>query len=778
MHGDDIEHDTFDRQDGSRLMQPRTVLIVTPYFAPYLGGVECYVENLAKVLYERHGWRVVILTMQSDGNRSRTDDVYFGRIYRYAFRVRVSNTPVRLGWTALIRGVVIQESVDLINAHAPVPLLADAAARACPPDIPFVLTYHAGPMRNGGMLYDAAGALYERLLLPATARRADEIICSSAYVAESFAGPFADKVTTISPGVDPAVFSGAGDPAPCSLLFVASLSKSTRYKGLDDLLSALAVVAAAHPSVRLEVVGTGDAVASYVALADALGVADRTIFRGALSGEDLVAAYRRAAVVVLPTHYDSFPTVLVEAMAVGRPVVSTFVGGVPSLVTPGVDGLLVTPGDVPALARAINVLLDSPLEAADMGRRGAEKVRADLTWATQGARTETVFRRALGSHDVAVRTVAVISPFYPPHIGGVEAYAQRLAAAIDSETDLRAVVITTKPRGWRSDISVADGIRIVRLPAWFKVSNTPINPLWVFMLRRALISESVDVVHAHAPVPFLADLAVRASGRRPTILTYHSGPMVKNSWPVDLVLRAYERLVLPGTFRRVNSLVVASPTTLGADRPHAEVITPGVDTSVFMPQEVRGQGSVVLYVGRLDRTSAWKGVDVLIKAFAAVADEDRAATLRLVGWGDAVPDLRALAAQTGVASRVEFVGPLTGTDLVNSYRSARAVVLPSRTAAESFGMVLIEAMACGTPVIGSDIGGIPHVIDVGVDGLIVPPGNIAALATALRRVLQNPDEADAMGRNGRRKATVSYDWKQRTSRHIEIIRGLLANGKP
>ncbi|PBC77878.1 rhamnosyl/mannosyltransferase [Streptomyces sp. TLI_235] len=372
------------------------------------------------------------------------------------------------------------------------------------------------------------------------------------------------------------------------------------------------------------------------------------------------------------------------------------------------------------------------------------------------------------------RTVAVVTPYYPPKIGGVENYTARLARALADDPELRPVVITTRSDGLRTTDTVENGVRIVRLGAWLRLSNTPLSPLWPLQLRRWLRRTGAAVVNAHSPVPGLADLAVAVAGRRHTVLTYHAGSMLKGepgSGAADRLIGLYETHVLPRVFRRAAALVAVSPVSLASGLPHAVEISPGVDLDRFTPGPPPStRPRTVLYVGRMDRTSAWKGVDVLLHALARPAGPDTA-RLRLIGGGDAVPDHLALAGRLGIADRVEAAGELTGQDLVEAVRTAAVVVLPSRTEAESFGMVLVEAMACGTPVIGSAVGGVPGVVADGETGLLVPPGDPDALAAACRRLLDDGALADRMGAAGRLRAEEHYDWRRLTARHLDLFRG-------
>ena len=153
--------------------------------------------------------------------------------------------------------------------------------------------------------------------------------------------------------------------------------------------------------------------------------------------------------------------------------------------------------------------------------------------------------------------------------------------------------------------------------------------------------------------------------------------------------------------------------------------------------EPDSQGPRALYVGRMDGASRWKGVDAPLQAFRLIRNEFPEATLRLVGGGDDVPRLMDLATRLGLNESVDFAGVLRGDDLVAAYQDATVLVLPSLTESESFGMTLIEAMACGTPVIGSRVGGIPFVVTHDQDGLLVSPGDAVDLAEAVTRIFRD-----------------------------------------
>ena len=159
----------------------------------------------------------------------------------------------------------------------------------------------------------------------------------------------------------------------------------------------------------------------------------------------------------------------------------------------------------------------------------------------------------------------------------------------------------------------------------------------------------------------------------------------------------------------------------------------------------------LLFVGRLDGNATWKGERVLFEALGLAAKVLPNIGLEVVGDGDGRSAWETAASVRGVSDRVKFTGMLDGDDLLAAYHRASIVVLPSVTEAEAFGMCLIEAMACGRPVIGSRVGGIPFVVDHERDGLLVEPGDPLALAGAIVELGLDPERRLVMGRCGRQK---------------------------
>jgi glycosyltransferase involved in cell wall biosynthesis len=307
------------------------------------------------------------------------------------------------------------------------------------------------------------------------------------------------------------------------------------------------------------------------------------------------------------------------------------------------------------------------------------------------------------------------------------------------------------------------GVTVHRLKPLIRVGNAPVLP-------RLARLPAVDLVHLHFPFYSGGDL-VSLSGAR-YVVTYHQDVQI-DGWMggvTSLHDRSVGRLVL----RRAARLC---PTSLDYLRHSAisdleessgQQIVPipnGVDTRRFQPggidHEVRRRhglpehGVVALFVGAMDRAHHFKGVPTLLRALAGLPD----VSAILVGSGELIPAYQQLATELGLERRVVFAGRVDKDALPAYYRAADLLVLPSESAGEAFGMVLIEVMASGRAVVASDLPGVRSVVSHGHDGLLVPPRDVAALAAAIAEIAQLPEEARmSLGMAGRAKVEREYDW--------------------
>ena len=303
-------------------------------------------------------------------------------------------------------------------------------------------------------------------------------------------------------------------------------------------------------------------------------------------------------------------------------------------------------------------------------------------------------------------------------------------------------------------------------------------------LSRAWSVEQPDVAHAHFWMSGRAALAAAGGPGIPVVETFHALGVVKRRHQGRADTSPPARLDLEAEVaRRVDRVVATSSAEVfelsrlgvGADR--VTVVPCGVDLGRFSPEgpaEPRPAGRRrVVAVGRL---VARKGVADVIAALAAVPDTELVVVGGPAAAGlDADPEARRLlgvAGDAGVADRVHLRGRLGRDDLPAVLRSADAVACVPWY--EPFGLVAIEAMACGVPVVAAGVGGLCDTVVDGVTGLHVPPRDPGAVAAALRRVLDDPDLARRFGAAGAERARARYGWESVARATSAVYRDLAA----
>ncbi|GGJ75764.1 glycosyltransferase family 4 protein [Deinococcus aquiradiocola] len=346
--------------------------------------------------------------------------------------------------------------------------------------------------------------------------------------------------------------------------------------------------------------------------------------------------------------------------------------------------------------------------------------------------------------------IAHVTATFPPYWAGTGNVAYHNARLLHERGHEVVVFTASTPR----DAEMQFPFEVRRLPAVFRIGNAPLTPGLVSALR------GFDAIHLHYPFIFGAELTALAARRYriPLMITYHNDLLAGGAR--GLIFRAYTATSQPLVLRQADLL-------LGTSRDYAEhsffssttprganfaVLPNGVDVQQFLPGTRSGERYALL-VGGLDSAHHFKGVRVLIEAVSRLPD----ARAVIVGDGDLRGEYEALAARIA-PGRVRFAGRVPPAELARLYGEATVGVLPSTTQGEAFGMVLIEAMAAGAPVIASNLPGVRTVVEHGRDGLLVEPGDVDGLTRALATLLGDPGQAREMGARGRAKVHRLYDW--------------------
>jgi len=352
------------------------------------------------------------------------------------------------------------------------------------------------------------------------------------------------------------------------------------------------------------------------------------------------------------------------------------------------------------------------------------------------------------------------------------AYRGKLAA-LAQQPDIELIAIVPpewRDRRWlvRLEPNDTPGYRLIVTPIWFSgCYHLHLYP----RLGRLLRALRPDVVHVdEEPYNLAAWQAVRLADRVGARICFFTWQNLHRRYPVPF--RWFER----DCYRRTGYAIAGNQDAAhvlrakGYAGPIAIIPQFGINPDQFAP--AMPPPDTPFTVGYAGGLIPEKGVDVLIQAVAGLPDDWQ---LRLVGDGVMRPRLQRLAQQLSVSERIAFLPRLGSTDMPQFYRQLHVLVLPSRERPnwkEQFGRVLIEAMACGVPVIGSDCGEIPHV--VGDAGLIFPQGDVEALRAHLTRLQADFALRQALGRRGRERVLEQFTHGRVAMATAQVYRALLA----
>jgi glycosyltransferase involved in cell wall biosynthesis/transposase-like protein len=359
-----------------------------------------------------------------------------------------------------------------------------------------------------------------------------------------------------------------------------------------------------------------------------------------------------------------------------------------------------------------------------------------------------------------------------PDSGGIARYVHTLAAARRAGT---STVLTTTNHN-RILLECRDGVPIVRLPTRAVVHSAPTGNLprgFIAWMRQ--LSSASDIIHAHLPFPALLACAPLLHISTPLVVTYHNE--IQGNVHVPRLIRAGHDLLLRCFLARASAVIVATADyarfcpTLAHLQHKVRVVPYGLEADAYAAsQQITSRADdLLLFVGRL---SYYKGCDVLLRALARVAD----VRLDIVGEGPERNALQRLANQLGLADRVTWRGHVPDAELSTLYSSVAALVLPSTGPSESFGLVQLEAHACGTPVISSNLPGVRVVNPDGITGLQVRPGDVDDLSRTIRRLLNDQRLRTRLGERAFHHVRQRFSMRQMLDGVEAVYRDIKSQG--
>lgn len=366
--------------------------------------------------------------------------------------------------------------------------------------------------------------------------------------------------------------------------------------------------------------------------------------------------------------------------------------------------------------------------------------------------------------------IAQIVCTFPPYQGGIGNSVYNIS---ESLADLgHEVTVFTPDYNYKNEdeFHQHEGkFKIERLKPLFKYGNAAFIPQLVWKLK------GFDIVHLHYPFygaikPILLSWLL-SGGKMKLILQYIMDSRAKGV--KGAIFNLYSLLALPLLARASKLITCASFDYIKhsdlkkyyqAKPDKFRQILFGVNLEQFVTyhdnKNKQRENKIILFVGGLDKAHYFKGLENLFKALAIIIKSQKLSStiLKVVGRGDLLPYYKDRVRNLGLGENVKFYEKVGNSKLVDFYNYSDCLVLPSINKAEAFGLVLLEAMACSTPVVASDLPGVRGVFKNGREGLIARPGDINDLANKIKAILSDKKMAESMGLAGRQLVESKYTW--------------------
>ena len=579
----------------------------------------------------------------------------------------------------------------------------------------------------------------------------------------------------IPPGVDLKHFSpGDQGQARSNLgvdrdLWVAlSVRRLVPRMGIDVLLEAWAIfLRTADRPVQLLIVGDGPELPRLARLVASEDLAGTVRLLGGVSDESLVSCYRAANVSLVPSiALEGFGLVVLESLACGTPVIGSSEGGLPEVLLPLDERLVVPSGDALRLARALSAALQGAgwLPASNACRKYAEK----FSWESVARQHIDLYgfgKPRRNADPVLTRKIKrsprVVVLDHTAQLSGGELAIARLLSAL-KDVDIHVVLGEEGPLSellHQRDVSV----EVLSMPgSWRRIRKDAVantvggairaiaGSFYIIRVIRRLLALRPDIVHTNSlKAAIYGGIAARLLG---IPCLWHIRDRVERDYLpsravtlIRLLARTLPSQVVANSGSTLASLHL--PECMGQVIPSPIEVEPRHGARDQGALRIADEEDVLLRIGMVGRIAPWKGQDLFLRAFAeAFPDNGHSAIVigaPMFGEQAFLGYLRTLAADLGIEGRVEFRG--FQENIERELSSLDMLVHASRIP-EPFGQVVSEGMAAGLAVIAANAGGPAEMITAGVDGLLYTPGSISELAEHLRQLSYHSELRSRLGR--------------------------------
>ena len=364
-----------------------------------------------------------------------------------------------------------------------------------------------------------------------------------------------------------------------------------------------------------------------------------------------------------------------------------------------------------------------------------------------------------------------ISKFFYPHFGGMEKVVRDINVGLKENVKMKVLTCQVKGKGNKE---IVDGIEVFRAGSIGTYFSVPISFTFPFLLKR--LSKDRDILHFHLPFPLavMSYLLVRPKGK--IVVWWHSDILKPKN-----LYKLYKPF-LRRFLNKVDKIIVATPfhiknsDILNDFKNKCEVIPYGIDIErfnftdkindkVIKIRRKYGQ-KIILFIGRL---IYYKGLEYLIQTMKSVD-----AKLLIIGEGYLKENLQKLVGKLKIENKVFFLGRVDDNDIVAYYHACDIFVLPSIEKTEAFGLVQLEAMACGKPIVNTNLPtGVPYVSQNELTGLTVPPKDAKALSSAINSLLNDKILRKKYGENGKRRVEKEFTKKIMIEKVLNLYQELV-----
>ncbi len=374
-----------------------------------------------------------------------------------------------------------------------------------------------------------------------------------------------------------------------------------------------------------------------------------------------------------------------------------------------------------------------------------------------------------------MKVLQVYKDYYPPVKGGIECHLNLLANGLMKKgIDVQVLVSNTVNKYEEENYS---GIRVLKAPQFGRISSAPLTPRFNFYLQR--LGRHVDIIHFHHPNPTAEFSYFFTNLKKNMVITYHSDIIRQDK--LGKLYSPFRKLFLELSDR----IIATSPNYIETSnvlkyfKHKCTVIPLGIDIDRFcvdgnLPEilkiknQYKGQ-ALILFVGCF---RYYKGLEFLISAMKNVQ-----AKLLLIGAGPEERKLRYLVKKNRLNDKIQFLGELSDEEVNLYYKACDLFVLPSHLRSEAFGMVQLEAMCCGKPVISTELGTGTSFVNVDQQtGIVVKPTDVESLSSAINYLINHPEKRNSFGASGKSRAKEMFSAEAMVNSTLKLYEEVLING--